>query len=129
MFFTAESIIRSTPACFMNYWSEARCEAPRKSEYMILSLARIVSRVRFCSCHKSFFLLVWYPQLPSNKVTTAFPLTSPVGDQGVRTGLLSMTNRAFSCFIHEELMCTSLSVKKMFTIGEVPIDVSSVTSS
>ena len=96
---------------------------------MILSLARIVSRVRFCSCHKPFFLLVWYPQLPSNKVTTAFPLTSPVWDQGVRTGLLSMTNSALSCFIHEELMCKSLSVKKMFTIGEVPIDVSSVTSS
>ena len=47
----------------------------------------------------------------------------------MRTGLLSMTNSALSCFIHEELMGKSLSVEKMFTIGEVPIDVSTVKSS
>ena len=60
----------------------------------------MLSRLWFCFCHKSFFLSIWYAQLPSNKVAT------------VRTVLLSMTNSALSCFVHEELMCKSLSVEK-----------------
>ena len=31
--------------------------------------------LKFCFCHKSFFLLVWYPRLPSNNVATTLQLT------------------------------------------------------
>ena len=31
--------------------------------------------LQFCFCHKSFFLLVWYPRLPSNDVATTLQLT------------------------------------------------------
>ena len=33
-------------------------------------IARIASGVEFRFSHKSFFLSVWYPQLPSNKPQT-----------------------------------------------------------
>ena len=31
--------------------------------------------LQLCFCHKSFFLLVWYPRLPSNEVATTLQLT------------------------------------------------------
>ena len=93
-------------------------KARRVSEFIILSHARIVSRVRFGFGHLYFFLSVWYPQLISNKFATTSQWMSPVWRQGalwgfqatvslVRTGCYrSMTNTVI--IVHE----------KMFTKGE-----------
>ena len=89
-------------------------KARRVSEFIILSHARIVSRVRFGFGHLSFFLSVWYPQLISNKFATTSQWMSPVWRQGalwgfqatvslVRTGCYrSMTNTVI--IVHEKCL-------------------------
>ena len=59
--FTIYSVINYVVTFYVRGYSR------EQSEFIILSRERIASGVRFRFGHKSFFLSVWYPQLPSNK--------------------------------------------------------------